>query len=196
MEGVVKKPKPISNAELGMWIGLASFGMLFATLFLSYGLMRVRAPVWPPIGVDPLPKFLPTIATLILLGSSYLIENALRAYQLGLRKVFVQYWNLTMAAGAAFLITQALVWREVSQWGTQFNSNLFGSVFYTMTGLHALHILGGIISLLVVFFKSKRKGFFTLQLSRPSSEAPRLTAMYWHFMDAIWVVMYLLLVWF
>jgi heme/copper-type cytochrome/quinol oxidase subunit 3 len=131
-----------------------------------------------------------------LLGSSYLIEKALNAYQLGLRKVFIQYWNLTMAAGAAFLLTQALVWRDVSQWGTQFNSNLFGSVFYTMTGLHALHILGGIVSLLVVFFKSKRKGFFTLQLSRPSSEAPRLTAMYWHFMDAIWVVMYLLLVWF
>jgi cytochrome c oxidase subunit III len=195
MEEVIRKPRPISNAEFGMWIGLASFGMLFATLFLSYGLARLRAPIWPPIGVDSLPKLLPTLATLALIASSWTLHKALEAYNQGLKKLFLSFWNWTLFLGFVFLAVQAFSWKQVSAFGEQFNSNLYGNIFYAMTGLHALHILGGILVLLIVSIKISKKNFFSREHGKKLSQAPKLSAMYWHFMDFIWVLMYLLLVW-
>lgn len=194
MAPAYKKLKPVSHAEFGMWVGLASFGMLFATLFLSYGLARLRAPIWPPIGVEPLPKLLPTLSTCVLLLSSYFIHQAIIGFKNFHRPIFLKNWNLASLCGAAFVICQLILWRQVGLLGTHLGSGLFGGIFYAMTGLHVLHILGGIASLTWVRIRARKKGFFSPQHGK-LSQAPKLAAMYWHFMDFIWILMYFLLIW-
>src|SRR5438045_3399877 len=98
-----KPVKPMTNTELGMLVGLASFGMLFGTLILSYMLARARYPVWPPLGAEPLKPLLPSLSTLVLIVSSITVQQGHRNFLARNVAAFRRWWTATIVLGFAFM---------------------------------------------------------------------------------------------
>ncbi len=135
-----------TTALLGMTLFLASWAMLFAALFFSYGLVRVRSTAWPPADLPTLPLGLPALATGLMALASYRLERARQQSRQG-RRVGPGGLVLAWAASAGFLGLQAFVWRDLWQRGLRLDSGPYGSVFFGLTGFHALHVLVGLVGL-------------------------------------------------
>ncbi|MBS1985136.1 MAG: heme-copper oxidase subunit III [Bdellovibrionales bacterium] len=178
---------PLTNRQLGFLVALASWGMLFGTFILSFLLYRARLPVWPPVGVETIPPLMPTLATGMLLASSFFIHSAYRQLVSADRSEFRRYWGIGTFLGLLFLILQAGTWNHMLRLGMGIRSNFFASIYYTLTGLHALHVLTGLGFLAWVWLKSDR-------YSQKNYSVPQLSGWFWHFMDAIWIVLFVLLV--
>lgn len=168
-------------------VALASWGMLFSTFILSFMLYRSRAPVWPPMGTEAIPPTLPTIATALLIASSFFIHAAFRQLLHSEQRDFRRFWGIGTMLGLMFLVLQISTWNHMVKMGMGFRSNFFASIYYTMTGLHAVHVLGGLAALAWIWYRADR---FTAQ----KSLAPQLSAWFWHFMDGIWVIMFVIMV--
>lgn len=180
--------KKMSNRELGMLVTFCSMGMLFGTLILSYMLARARAPVWPPIGVEPVPLGWASLSTAILLLSSYFVHVAYKALVLDRKEQFQKLWNAALLTGGAFIGLQFLLLRQLYDLGVKIDSHLFGSIIYTLVIFHALHIVSGILALGWIAWHRRR-------YDAQNSEAPKLVSWFWHFLDLVWVIMFVLIVW-
>jgi cytochrome c oxidase subunit 3 len=161
-----------ATGAVGMSIFLGALAMLFAALLLAYAIVRAQAPAWPPAGTAPLPRGQLGANTLLLVGSSVALRAALRGRRHARRLSF----GAALALGAAFLAAQAIVWRGLVSAGLGPASGIYGSVFFALSGFHALHVLGGLVALGVVVL---RRGSL------------RLAALYWDFVLAVWLVLYL-----
>jgi len=188
--------------KLGMSLFLAALGMLFAASMVGYLVVRLRAPEWPPAGSPRLPGGL-WISTLLLLLSSGTMHRALRAVRMrpesaagdetataaGHPRPSLWLW-CTFGLGVAFLVSQVLNWMHLV--GIQrlpMQSNLYAFTFYMLTGLHGAHILGGLIPLAVT---ARRAG--SRRYHAGSHEGVLYMSMYWHFLDVVWLVMFLVMV--
>jgi cytochrome c oxidase subunit III len=174
---------PISKGQIGVWILLTAVIMLFAGLSSAYIVLR-GVPAWQRI---ELPWLLwPNTAILIL--SSVAIDISRRA----LRRNDLQSMKRWLAAGGilglAFLIGQLAAWRQLVDAGVYLPSTLQSGFFYILTGLHGLHLLGGIVALGLVLWKAVKD-----RLSALNFEPLKLCALYWHVMDALWIYLFLLL---
>jgi cytochrome c oxidase subunit 3 len=180
---------PISSGRLGMILFLAALGMLFAGAMVAYLVVRLRAPAWPPAGSPRLPEGL-WISTLLLLASSATMVRALRRAREG-RSDAIRNWLLgTGFLGCAFLVSQLINWlRLLAVEDLHAQSNLYAFTFYVLTGLHGAHVVGGLIPLGIAAVRSGR-GRYTAE----AHEGLGLLAMYWHFLDVVWLVMFFLLV--
>jgi len=129
---------------------------------------------------------LPILSTICLLSSSVTITLAERAFnrdRLGRFKIF---WLATIVLGAIFLASTAAEWRRlIYQKGLTISTNLFGTTFYSLVGLHASHVIVGMCLLLLVFIFSLR-GFVTIM----HRERLQMISWYWHFVDAVWIVVF------
>ena len=181
-------PDALTHKQLGMLVALASMGMLFGTLLLSYMLAKARTPVWPPIGVDPVDPLIPSISTGVILASSLIIHSAVLKLREGEFASFVKRWRLGAVLGFVFLLLQVQVLYALYQAGVKIDSHLFGSILYTLIGVHGLHIVAGLASLLLVLKRATR-------YSVKNFEGPQLSGWFWHFLDVIWIVMFVLMVW-
>jgi cytochrome c oxidase subunit III len=130
-------------------------------------------------------KRLLALNTAILLASSLTLEAARAKLRVGQREKFSRLWQATTALGLLFLAGQFLAWRILAGKGVYLNSNPEASFFYLFTAAHAIHLIGGITGLLAVAFKSLRH--LTL------ATATRVAAIYWHFLTAIWLAIFMLL---
>jgi cytochrome c oxidase subunit 3 len=153
------------TAVMGMAVFVASWAMLFAALFFAYGLTRVRALSWPPADLPRLPLLLPALATLLLGGSSAALHRGRAA--------------LAAALGAAFLMAQAIVWRQMYLGGLRPAAGAYASFFFALTVFHALHVLIGL-------------GALGRLAWRPRPLSLRLWTIYWHMVGVIWGAMFLL----
>jgi cytochrome c oxidase subunit 3 len=180
------KNQSFSSTELATWIAISSFGMLFGTFLLSFMLAKVRFPVWPPVGVEPVPMAIPAISTLLLFVSSLLVERALGFRKKGELLKFKKIWFNAIFLGLCFLVSQVLLWSKLIDQGLTLNDHLYGGAVYALTGLHALHVLAGLGLLIWIFFKAQ-----SLEIK---SEAPKMVALFWHFLDVVWFLMFLLIV--
>lgn len=173
------------TAFVGMVMGLASWAMLFASLFFAYAMVRLRAPSWPPEGTAPLPRLLPGFNTLILLASSVVLHLGLR--RPGTDRPFALARTLwtTIGLGSLFLLLQTGLWVALWRSGFQIDSGPYGSVFYGLTVFHAVHVLAGLVAL-AWLIPGANRGDYTSN----EQNAVRLSALFWHFVDAVWVVMY------
>jgi cytochrome c oxidase subunit 3 len=176
-----------TGAHLGLLVAIASWAMLFATFILSFMLHRARVPVWPPIGTEAIPPLLPTLATGLLIASSFFIHLAYRQLVNSELMGFRRFWGIGTLLGVMFLILQVGTWNHLYRIGISLKSSLFASIFYTLTGIHALHVIGGLSALAWVYFRAGR-------YTPVKSITPQLSAWFWHFMDVVWVIMFLLLV--
>lgn len=172
--------------SLGMIIALGSWAMMFGALFFAYFGTRARAVVWPPVGSPHLPLAMPALNTLVLLLSSVALVMGIRALRVGKRRELAPWIGLAWILGAAFIGLQYWVWRDLWRAGLLPSSGLYGSIFYGLTGLHALHVLAGLIVLLVVFIRALSGRYTEHNVVRVS-----VCAMFWHFVDVVWVLMFL-----
>lgn len=172
--------------SLGMIVALGSWAMMFGALFFAYFGARARAVVWPPVGSPHLPVVMPGLNTLVLLLSSGALILGIRALRAGNRRALVPWIALAWILGAAFIGLQFWVWRDVWHAGLMPSTGFYGSVFYGLTGLHALHVAAGLLVLLVVLVRALR-GEYT----EHNAVRVQVCAMFWHFVDVVWVLMFL-----
>ena len=163
---------------VGMVVALGAFAMWFAALFFAYAALRARAPMWPPDGDPRLPVGLPGLNTLVLAASSGALGLATRALDGGAIGKFRRLAAMAMALGALFLALQLRVWIDVWRGGLMPSSSAYGSVFYALTAVHAAHVLGGLLAV----------GITAVGARGPSVQR---AAMFWHFVGAVWIPMYL-----
>jgi cytochrome c oxidase subunit 3 len=159
--------------------------MLFGSLFFAYAILRLKAGAWPPDGVEPLPKLLPFVNTLVLLLSSGVLHRGVREEAETRFGALRGALRGTLALGSLFLVLQLAVWVPLWRSGFRIDSGIYGSIFYGLTVFHALHVLAGLVVLLALV-PGARKGRY--RSGRQS--AVRLSAMFWHFVDGVWVVMF------
>ncbi len=174
---------PADLARLGMWIGMAPIAMLFLALISAFVVRRGLGGDWVPVR-------LPTLVwvnTGVLLLSSITAEIGRRALRAN-RSNVLWAWG-TVALGIAFLVGQVLAWRQLLGAGVTVGATPYGSFFYVLTGTHAVHLLGGVLGLLTAALWPQA-GF--KNISRAA--ATHIAAMYWHFMDILWVGIFLLLI--
>jgi len=129
---------------------------------------------------------LPVLATIFLLSSSVTIMLAERAFNRDRVGLFKLFWFATIVLAGLFLTMTAIEWRKlIYHDGLTISTNLFGTTFYTLVGLHASHVIVGMCLLLLVFVFSLR-GFVTIM----HRERLQMISWYWHFVDAVWVVVF------
>ncbi|NJM95362.1 MAG: heme-copper oxidase subunit III [Acaryochloridaceae cyanobacterium CSU_5_19] len=171
----------------GFIVFLVSESMLFLGLFVAYFAFRVVTPLWPPAGTPELELILPGINTIILLSSSFVIHRADTAIkEKGDVKAARGWFLVTMAMGATFLVGQVYEYQHL---GFGLTTNLFASTFYVLTGFHGLHVFVGLLLMSAVLWRSRRPGHYS-QTNHFGIEA---TEVYWHFVDVIWVLLFLIL---
>jgi cytochrome c oxidase subunit 3 len=174
---------PISKGQIGIWILLTAIIMLFAGLSSAYIVLR-GVPSWQNI---ELPSLLwPNTAVLIL--SSVAIELSRRAIRRNDLESMRRWLAVGGILGLAFLVGQLAAWRQLVSAGVYLPSTLQSSFFYILTGLHGLHLLGGVVALSIVLVMA-----FKNRLSAFRHEPLKLCSTYWHVMDALWVWLFLLL---
>lgn len=183
------------NHTLGMAFALAAIGMLFIGLTSSYVVRQGLSDDWKDI---PMPRIL-LVNTALLLAGSLTIERARSTLRGGDWRGSSGWLMLTLALGLAFLTGQLVAWRLLAAQGFYLSTNPHSSFFYVLTGLHGLHLAGGLLALAFTAFLARdaspapaATGFGTL----PGARAGRWvdsTALYWHSMDALWVLLLMLL---
>lgn len=170
----------------GIIVFLMAESMIFAGLFLAYLTFRAVEPSWPPEGTPELELILPGINTLILISSSFIIHKADTAIKnddvSGLRLWF----GVTALMGAVFLAGQLY---EYSNLEFGLRTNIFASTFYVLTGFHGLHVFCGICLILAVLLRSLKAGHY----SHENHFGVEAAELYWHFVDVIWIILFLLL---
>jgi cytochrome c oxidase subunit 3 len=171
----------------GLMVLLAATTMAFAAFTSAFVVRRGISNDW--IGL-PMPRVV-WANTAILLASSLMLELARRALRSGRRSAFNRYWTAGTALGVLFLIGQAFAWRQLSAAGIFVATNPSSSFFYLLTAAHALHILGGLTALVYVDVQA-----LSLQLGPGKRTAVDVSALFWHFVDGLWLfLMFLFLVW-
>jgi len=164
-------------------IALVSILMFFMALASAFIVLRRGSDVWVTVHLPPI-----LLAnTLILLASSFTLEAARRRLSLADPSGFRKLWLLTTGLGILFVAGQLIAWRQLVAQGVYIASNQASSFFYIFTGAHAVHLLGGIGSLLYVSFRKFDQKGISL------STASEITSYYWHFMDGLWVFLLALL---
>ncbi len=169
----------VRRYKIGMWLGMGAMVMMFAAFTSAYVVRKGLSNDWRSIR---LPSIL-WLNTAVLAASSVTFERARRN-----RAGYLRWLAATSALGALFLGGQYLAWRQLSASGVYLASNPSSSFFYLLTGAHGLHLLGGIIALGYVLLRASRQ---TAWAGRPA--AIETTALYWHFMDGLWIYLLLLL---
>jgi len=166
----------------GMFIALAGILMFFMA-FVSAYIVRKDMPnsAWIPLQG---PRIL-WLNTLVLIASSLTLGRAHNRFKAQDEEGFRHWWATTTFLGILFVAGQIIAWRQLAAQGIFLASNPSSSFFYVFTGAHGLHLLGGILALLYVQFRATRK------VARGT--AIEVVSMYWHFMDGLWVFLFLLL---
>ncbi len=171
--------------RMGMWLGLASIVMLFAGLTSAYVIRLGSSSDWRAINI---PGFL-IPNSIILLASSVTLEMFRRKLTVALTSKARLWIGITTLLGTAFLAGQISIWKTLAAQGVYLSSNSHSSFFYLMTGAHAVHLAGGVITLLVLAGMSWRQVYATRGLRILAD----VTAIYWHFMDGLWIYLFVLL---
>ena len=174
---------PLTKGQIGTWILLTAIIMLFAGLSSAYIVLR-GVPSWQNI---ELPSLLwPNTAILLL--SSIAIEISKRAIRRNDIQSMKRWLVVGGILGFGFLAGQLAAWQQLVNAGVYLPSTQQSSFFYILTGLHGLHLLGGIVALGIVLAMALKD-----RLSAFRHEPLKLAASYWHVMDAIWIYLFLML---
>ena len=183
IKSVPKQTDDWFTSYLGMLISLGSFSMLFITLLASYAILRVQAGSWMSNNMSALSMALGWLNTGMLLLSSISYFMVSRSTKKRKKTIIRRFLNTTITIGFIFLILQLTLWYTLNQDGYSIISHIEGSVFYMLSGLHGLHIVGGIIALFWLNYKINNLVNYLQQV--------KLVGMFWHFLTVIWVVIFI-----
>ncbi len=173
------------NSKFGFIVFLLSESVIFLSFFTAYYLYKTTATDWYPAGVTGLETHDPTINTIVLVSSSFVIYVAERYLHDKKLWGFRLFLLVTMGMGSYFLYGQAVEWRGLP---FGYRDGLFGGMFYLLTGFHGLHVLTGLVLQALMLGRSfipgnYDRGFFGVEA----------TSLFWHFVDVIWIILFLLI---
>ncbi len=171
------------TSYLGMLIALGSFSMLFVALLASYGILRSRSAIWMSYTIGTIPLFLAWVNTVVILISSITLFMASKANERENKILTLNQIYTTIIIGLVFLSLQIILWNMLINDDFTITSHQAGSVFYMLSGLHGLHILGGLISLIWLIFK--------IRVNNLILKPMRLVSMFWHYLTLIWIVIFI-----
>jgi cytochrome c oxidase subunit III len=177
-----------SRYRTGMWVALASMAMLFTSLSSAYIVRSATAYDWVPV---KMPKAV-FVSTALLLISSVTIEISRRKLKASLHDAYARYLLITVLLGLVFLASQLSAWRQLSAQGVFLSSHPHSSFFYLLTGAHGVHLAGGLLVLIFLWVRSRREPGTPLVAAKRQAAADAVS-IYWHFMDALWIYLFLLL---
>jgi cytochrome c oxidase subunit III len=177
----------MDTSLMGMLLFIASEIMFFAALFGAYFNVKATAQQWPPEGTDFIdPIGLPLVATVLLVASSFVMQWGIWRIRKGDRKGMNRAIAVTLLIGVIFLGIQGFDYYQlVTKDGFGINSGVYGTLFYTMTGFHGAHVLGGVIGLTVILTRGMQG-----QFSAKHHVAVEAVSAYWHFVDIVWVALF------
>jgi cytochrome c oxidase subunit 3 len=177
-------PYAIPSRKLAMWLFILSDACTFGALLFAYGYLRTASPDWP----TPF-KFYPSILnviimTVVLITSSLTMLGVVEAAKSGDKPKAARWIDITMLLGAIFAALHIREWAGLIDEGVRlfqnpWGSSLFGASFFSITGLHLLHVISGVIAMGVV-----ARGYSRGSLTASHVES---TALYWHFVDLVWM---------
>lgn len=174
----------ITNAKLGIWLFLASELMLFATLFTTYLVLRIASVEWPR-GWEVLNVPLAMINTFVLITSSVTMVLAYAKAAERDLKGFRFYMWATLLLGSTFLVIKSFEYGAKLHHHHYPSTSIFFAVYFTMTGLHCLHIIGGLIVNAGLLYLSGEQWDHPLFIGRIEG-----AGLYWHFVDVIWIFLF------
>ena len=183
-ELVEESPFRIPSKKLAIWLFIVADAATFAAMLIAYGYLRNATPNWP----RPFHSIVNVaIMTFILITSSLTILAGVQAAHFGRKSAALRWLFVTAALGVVFAILHIREWLALinegmtlsrNPWGT----NLFGASFFGVTGLHLLHVTAGVIAILAVAAQYNR--------GRYDAYHVETTALYWHFVDLVWIILF------
>ena len=168
-----------------MWIALVPIVMMFISFTSAMVVRRGLSNDWV---ATPIPGIL-WLNTVLLLASSLTLESARRSLKRGLGEAFSRWLLLTTVLGVAFVAGQFIAWRELVSQGVYLASNPSSSFFYLLTVAHGVHLFSGLLAL--CYLNTRARVFAAA--GAPRATALDVTAIYWHFMDGLWIYVFTLL---
>ncbi|HSS19461.1 MAG TPA: cytochrome c oxidase subunit 3 [Pyrinomonadaceae bacterium] len=173
--------------RIGMWVACASILMMFTALSSAYIVRAASSTDWTPL---QMPRILLVSSGLILL-SSITMEAARRKWQDATQRPGVLLLA-TIVFGLGFLVCQIFAWRQLARQGIFVASNPHSSFFYVFTATHGIHLLGGLLALSYLTLRRRSVPNNQGALARSKARADAV-ALYWHFMDFLWIYLFVLL---
>ena len=186
-------PYRVGHKKLGMWLFIVSDSLTFGALLVGYSYVRAASQNWPtPFPFNPSITF-STIMTFALLSSSLTMVMAVAAAHRHDLAAARKWIFATMAGGATFIILHLMEWNHLlgeglrpfqlpKEWAEKWpgSSPLFGSTFFTITGLHMFHVFSGLIYL----------GVIAMRIKKVTDEDVEISGLYWHFVDLVWMFVF------
>lgn len=173
------------NSLFGFIVFLLSESVIFLSFFAGYALLKTTTSDWLPSGVTGLETREPAINTIVLVSSSFVIYIAEKFLHRNNLWGFRAFWLATMAMGTYFLVGQAREWAGLP---FGFTSGTFGGMFYLLTGFHGLHVMTGILLQSIMLIRSFLPGNYD-----KGEFGVMATSLFWHFVDVIWIVLFILI---
>jgi len=175
---------PESWGKLGMWNFLAADAMSFGGLLAAYGALRYGDPNWPRpssiLGIQ-----LTAAMTFLLVCSSVTMVEALAGFRGGNPAKLRKFLAMTIAGGVLFLSCQAYEWTHLIEHGQSITRNNFGATFFILTGFHGMHVFSGVVYLSVLLVRGMLGKY-----ENPHNNEIEIGALYWHFVDLIWILVF------
>jgi cytochrome c oxidase subunit III len=175
---------PESWGKLGMWLFLAADAMSFGGLLAGYGALRYGDPNWPRpssiLGIQ-----LTAMMTFLLVCSSVTMVEALAGFRAGNQAKLRKFLALTILGGITFLSLQAFEWTHLIEHGQSIQRNNFGATFFILTGFHGMHVFSGVVYLSTILVRALMGAY-----ENPHNNEIEIGALYWHFVDLIWILVF------
>jgi len=175
---------PESWGKLGMWNFLAGDAMSFGGLLAGYGALRYGDPNWP-VPSSILGIQLTAAMTFLLVCSSVTMVESLAGFKAGNQAKLRKFLLMTITGGVLFLCCQAYEWTHLIEHGESIRKNNFGATFFILTGFHGMHVFSGVCYLSVILARALMGAY-----ENPHNNELEIAALYWHFVDLIWILVF------
>jgi cytochrome c oxidase subunit 3 len=177
--------KKIHPHKFTLWVGLGSIIMMFAGLTSAY-IVKGSQPEWSTIEMPVVFYY----STITILASSITIQMALKAFKERKMKQYRRLITVTAMLGTLFIALQLIGFNQLWNSGVDFKGAGAGQFLYIIFGLHVLHVLGGVITLLVMFIKA-----YSSKIRNYNPVTIELASTYWHFVDLLWIYLFVFFMW-
>lgn len=182
---ITNKRNKIHAQKFALWAAMASISMMFAA-FLSAYIVKQASGNWLEFSL-PATFY---ISTAIVLGISFTLHRAKKFLNMGVLSGYKTGLAVALFLAVAFVISQYLSWNTLAEKGVDLKGNVSGSFLYLITGIHVLHVLGGLIALIISFIYA---WFYPMDNIPVKKQKFDLVVNYWHYVDGLWVVLFLFL---
>ncbi|MFT3826022.1 MAG: heme-copper oxidase subunit III [Chitinophagaceae bacterium] len=181
MNVVSTQKQKIHPHKFTLWVGIGSIIMMFAALTSAY-IVKGSLPGWTTVKIPSIFYY----STAVILVSSVTIQAALKAFKERNMPLYRRLMTVTAILGIIFIVMQFIGFKQLWSIGVRFTGSGAGQFLYIIFGLHALHVLGGIVALLVIYFRA-----YSSKIRNYNPVPVEVMSTYWHFVDVLWIYLFI-----